>query len=49
VEHDTIRLDRLTAAELEREGAAAGMAVLPRLSIPATRDYVGSTVVMLGA
>jgi SAM-dependent methyltransferase len=49
VEHDTIRLDRLTAAELEREGEAAGMAVLPRLSIPATRDYVGSTVVMLGA
>lgn len=49
VEHDTIRLDRLTASELEREGAAAGFAVLPRLSIPATRDYVGSAVVMLGA
>jgi SAM-dependent methyltransferase len=49
VEHDAIRLDRLTAAELEREGVAAGMAVLPRRSIPATRDYVGSTVVMLGA
>ena len=49
VEHDAIRLDRLTAAELEREGVTAGMTVRPRLSVPATRDYVGSAVVMLGA
>jgi len=48
VEHDEIRLDRLTAPGLEREAVAAGLSVLPRLSVPATYDYVGSAVVMLG-
>ncbi len=47
VEHDTITLDRLRAADLEREGAAAGFTVAAASRIPATADYVGSTVVML--
>lgn len=42
------RLDRLDAATLEREGAAAGFTVLPRRVIAETDEHVGSTVVMLG-
>jgi SAM-dependent methyltransferase len=45
---DVIRLERLDSATLEREGAAAGFAVLPRRHVPSTRDYIGSEVVMLG-
>ena len=45
----TIRLDFVTAAGLEEDGAAAGYRVLPLRRVPATRDYVGSTVVMLEA
>jgi SAM-dependent methyltransferase len=48
-EADRVRLQRLSAGELEREGAAAGFAVGPRGSIATTPDYVGSTVVMLDA
>jgi SAM-dependent methyltransferase len=47
-EQDVVRLDRLSAAELEREAGAAGLAPLGRWTIPATRDHVGSVVVMLG-
>ena len=43
----TIRLDSVTAAGLEREGAGAGYRTLPARRVPATRDYVGSTVVLL--
>ena len=43
----TVRLDHLTATGLEREGAEAGYRVLARRDVPATRDYVGSTIVML--
>lgn len=44
---DVIRLDLLTADELGREGAAAGLNLVGVESIPATRDYAGSEVVML--
>jgi SAM-dependent methyltransferase len=47
--NDTIRLDRLAPAELEREGVAAGMTAIERSRVPATEDYVGSEVVMLRA
>jgi SAM-dependent methyltransferase len=46
---DVIRLDRLTADQLEREGSAAGLRPAGRRFIPCTPDYVGSCVVMLGA
>ena len=46
---NTIRLDDLSAEELEAEGRAAGFRPLPRRSVPPTGDYVGSTVVMLEA
>jgi SAM-dependent methyltransferase len=49
VEQDLIRLDRLTAAGLEREGRAAGFIVADRASVPETSDYVGSEVVILRA
>lgn len=49
VERDLIRLDRLTAAGLEREGRAAGFIVVDRESVPETSDYVGSEVVILRA
>ena len=43
-----IRLDRLSAAALEREGLAAGLRPLARVTIPPTLDHVGSVVVILG-
>jgi SAM-dependent methyltransferase len=49
VQENRIALHRVGAAELEREGRAAGYRVLPRAHIPATSDYVGSEVVILGA
>lgn len=49
VEENRIALDRVGAAELEREGRAAGFHTMARTRIPATADYVGSEVVMLGA
>jgi SAM-dependent methyltransferase len=49
VEENRIHLDALTAAELEQEGAQAGLAPLPRVEIAATDAHVGSVVVMLGA
>lgn len=48
-ERDLVRLDHLTAAELVREGAAAGLTPLPTRSVAATREYVGSAVAILGA
>ncbi|HEU4976667.1 MAG TPA: class I SAM-dependent methyltransferase [Baekduia sp.] len=45
--HDVIRLDRLTPDELEDEGRAAGLEPLPARRVPATQEYVGSTVVVL--
>jgi SAM-dependent methyltransferase len=48
-EEHTIRLDLLDPETLEEEARAAGFRVLPRRQIPATDEYVGSAVVMLGA
>jgi SAM-dependent methyltransferase len=48
VEDDVIGLDRLDAATLEAEGAAVGLRPGGRIEIPATDEYVGSTVVVLG-
>ena len=49
VEDNLIRLDRLTATRLEREGAAAGFTAAARERVPATDDYSGSEVVVLRA
>ena len=49
VEHDLIRLDRLTARGLEREGRAAGFTRVQRARVRETADYVGSEVVILRA
>jgi SAM-dependent methyltransferase len=46
---DRIRLDCVTSAELEREGASLGLQPIGRAAVPATRDYVGSDVVLLRA
>ncbi len=45
---DVIRLDRVTAAEVQREAASLGFRPRPVRRIPATDVYVGSTVVVLG-
>ena len=48
MQEDVIRLDRVTPAELEREASAAGLLTPDgRRAVPPTRDYAGSTVVML--
>jgi len=49
VRENRIALDRVDPAELERAGRAAGFRALARAHIPATDEYVGSEVVMLGA
>jgi SAM-dependent methyltransferase len=49
VEQDVIRLDRLTARGLEREGTAAGFTPAGRASVAPTIDYSGSNVVILRA
>jgi SAM-dependent methyltransferase len=46
---DVIALDRVAAAELEQEGRAAGFEPAGRRLIAPSRDYAGSTVVMLRA
>jgi SAM-dependent methyltransferase len=47
VEQDLIKLDRITASELEREGAAVGLHPQRARQIPTTADHAGSEVVML--
>ncbi len=49
VSDDAVRLDRVPAEVLEREGRAAGFTVEPRLWIAVTEDHVGSEVVVLRA
>lgn len=49
VSGDVIHLDRVTAAEVTAEGAALGFTALPLRTIPATDEYVGSSVAMLRA
>jgi SAM-dependent methyltransferase len=48
-ERDLIELDRVSAAELEREGVEAGLRVEPSRAVAPTADHTGSTVVMLRA
>jgi SAM-dependent methyltransferase len=48
-ERDLIELDRLGAAQLEREGIAIGLRPAPARHVPATADHAGSAVVMLHA
>jgi SAM-dependent methyltransferase len=43
----TLSLDSVTAAGLEGEGETAGFTALPAREVPPTRDYVGSTIVLL--
>lgn len=45
-ERDVIRLDRVSPGELSAEGAAAGLRPADPLRIPATPDYVDSTVLL---
>jgi SAM-dependent methyltransferase len=45
---DTIHLDRLSAAGLEREARAVGLRPAGRELVEPTPDHVGSVVVMLG-
>lgn len=49
VQDDEILLTSVSAADLEDAGRRAGLRVLERRAIPATDDYVGSDVVVLGA
>jgi SAM-dependent methyltransferase len=44
---NTIRLEQLATEQLEAEAGAAGFSPAGLQTIPATRDYAGSTVVML--
>ncbi len=48
-ERDLIELDRLTVAQLEAEGAAAGLHPEPARHVPPTADHSGSWVVVLHA
>jgi SAM-dependent methyltransferase len=47
-QRDQIRLDRLDAAQLEREAAMVGLRPAGRTQIAPTADHVGSVVVMFG-
>ncbi len=47
VEQDVIRIDPLSAAELEREAEAVQLQPAGRIEIPPTADHVGSVVVIL--
>lgn len=47
-EHDVIHLDHCSTPELEAEARAAGLRPRQSLTVPATADHVGSTVVILG-
>ena len=49
VEANTVKLARVLPAELEREGAEAGLQGAGRATIAATEDYSGSEVVILRA
>jgi SAM-dependent methyltransferase len=49
VEDDAIELARVTVAQLDAEGRAAGFAPEPPRSIAATADHVGTEVVLLRA
>ncbi|MFL5868710.1 MAG: hypothetical protein ACJ766_16535, partial [Thermoleophilaceae bacterium] len=44
---DVLHLDELTPEQLELEAREAGLHPLERRRVPETRDYLGSTVVLL--
>jgi SAM-dependent methyltransferase len=46
---DVVRLDRVTAREIEDEAAELGFLVEPARYVPETEEYLGSTVVVLRA
>ena len=48
-EWDRIHLDRLDAAQLEREAASAGLVPAGRTTIAATDEHVATEVVTFGA
>jgi SAM-dependent methyltransferase len=48
-ERCVVELDRVSEHSLRREGATAGLRPLPSVTLAATEDHVGSTVVILGA
>jgi 2-polyprenyl-3-methyl-5-hydroxy-6-metoxy-1,4-benzoquinol methylase len=48
-EHNVIELDRVSATQLRHEGQQTGLAYAGTRSIPATRDHVGSEVVLFRA
>ncbi|MGI8902407.1 MAG: class I SAM-dependent methyltransferase [Solirubrobacteraceae bacterium] len=48
-QEESIRIDTLQAAQLEDEALAVGLLLAGRASIPPTREYAGSTVVILHA
>ena len=48
-EHNVVRLERLTAAELEAEAEALGWQVLERTPVGETEDHVASEIVSLRA
>ncbi len=49
LEHNVVELDRVSARELEREAAAAGLRAEAPRTIAPTAEHTGSTVVMLRA
>lgn len=49
VAENRIHLDQLTRGQLAHEAGTAGLRVTGRASVAATPEYVGSTVVILGA
>jgi SAM-dependent methyltransferase len=49
VSNDRVRLDRLTAPQLEREAAHVGFTPAGVMDVPPTADYTGSEVVLLRA
>lgn len=44
---DEVSLQAVAAADVEREGEAAGLCAAGRRRVPATEDHLGSTVVLL--
>jgi SAM-dependent methyltransferase len=49
VEHNLVELDRVSATQLRHEGHEVGLSSAGTRTIPATRDHVGSEVVLLRA
>jgi SAM-dependent methyltransferase len=48
-ERDVVELDRVSVAQLQREGARAGLSARGARAIPATDEHAGGVAVMLGA